>query len=96
MARIQSSGQIHGQTNRVPVSVPRPRFRTVSVPRWELNGYVGFWSLRDAFHMQNESDCWFRAGGSLTGPLKYDGILPRLTRHVTKSFDLSGHLGNVG
>lgn len=38
----------------------------------------------------------FRTSGGLTGALQPAGILFPVTRHLTKSFDFSGHLGNVG
>ncbi len=41
-------------------------------------------------------DPWVRTGGDLTGPFRPVGILFQVTRHVTKSLGLSGHLGNLG
>jgi len=37
-----------------------------------------------------------RTSGDLTGPFRPAGILFQVTRNVTKSLGLSGHLGNVG
>jgi len=41
-------------------------------------------------------DPWVRTGGDFTGPFRPVGILFQVTRHVTKSLGLSGHLGNLG